>query len=81
MRRPKKGGWDVRVFDRRRSVLIVYRFWRTQWGLCVADSDACEIDIGTREEMEFVLRAFAPRPARYGSAGNSDPARSRRGWR
>ena len=50
--------WDLHVFDRRQSALCVYRYSRRQWMLTVADKDACETAIGTREEMHFLLRAW-----------------------
>jgi hypothetical protein len=50
--------WRVHVFDRRASVLMMYRLFRQQWALAVADKDACETTVGTREELEAALAAW-----------------------
>lgn len=53
-----RSGWNVHVFDRRRSVALLFRHWRQNWGLAVADADEFGLTIGTRQELEFALRAW-----------------------
>lgn len=50
--------WNLHVFDRRSSVLCVFQHRRHQWRFTVADDQACESAIGTREEVNTVLRAW-----------------------
>lgn len=53
-----KRRWGIHLFDRRRSVLLMYKLHRRQWALVVADADACESTIGTKPELEATLRAW-----------------------
>lgn len=53
-----KRRWDLHLFDRRKSVLFVYRYTRRQWVLTIADQDAYENVIGTKQELDAVLRAW-----------------------
>lgn len=53
-----RGGWQVHVFDRSRSVALLFRNWRKSWGLAVADTETSGLMIGTRQELEFALRAW-----------------------
>jgi hypothetical protein len=53
-----KRGWDLHLFDRRKAILLAYRLYRRQWALVVADQHACEGVIGTKQELEAVLRAW-----------------------
>lgn len=64
-RTPRRdGGWDLKMFDRRASVLIVYHFYQHQWGLAVADNEASGSTIGTVEELDDALAAWlCPFPA------------------
>jgi hypothetical protein len=59
-RRAKRGrtSWDLHVFDRRNSVLIVGRIQRTQWAAFVADPQACEYLSATAKEVDLLLRAW-----------------------
>lgn len=50
--------WNVHVFDRRRSLLCVYRNFREQWGFAVADSTTAATGFGTNQEMTLLLRAW-----------------------
>jgi hypothetical protein len=51
-------GWTSHVFERGKSVLVLYKLYRRQWALVAADGEACESTIGTRAEMECVLAAW-----------------------
>lgn len=50
--------WDVHLFDRRRSVMLVCTLKNKMWGVFVADAERVEYTIGTREEMDFAVRAW-----------------------
>ena len=50
--------WNVRLFDRRHSVLLVYQAHDLPWRLFVADSDKAETFSGTEEQINAVLRAW-----------------------
>lgn len=58
------GGWDLKVFDRRKSVMIVYHAHRHQWGVSVADRDSFGSTVGTVEEVNDLLSSWlSPFPA------------------
>lgn len=50
--------WRLHVFDRTRAVLLIYKLRRHQWALCVADDQESDSAVGTKEELEFALRAW-----------------------
>jgi len=59
----RKGAWlrkrlTLHLFDRRDSVLLLYRHFRRQWVLVVADRNACEAMMGTRQELESAIHAW-----------------------
>ncbi|HUU85792.1 MAG TPA: hypothetical protein VM243_20030, partial [Phycisphaerae bacterium] len=54
-------GWQVRLFDRRRSVLFVHCMesqGHAPWRLSVADADGLERTSATRAEIDLVLRGW-----------------------
>ena len=53
-----KRRWALHLFDRRESILLMYKLYRRQWVLVVADREACESVMGTKQELEAVLRAW-----------------------
>ncbi len=53
-----KRRWDLHLFGRGGSVLVVYKLYRRQWVLVVANRDACESTLGTKQELDAVLRAW-----------------------
>lgn len=59
--------WNVHVFDRRNSVLLVGRWSGKKWVLMVCDGEESGQAIGTREELMFALRSWlsplSPPPA------------------
>jgi hypothetical protein len=50
--------WELHVFERSRSILLMYRLWQYQWVLVLADAEKCTSTIGTRDELESALRAW-----------------------
>jgi hypothetical protein len=53
-----KRRWSLHLFDRRESVLVLYKHYRKQWVLVIADRASCEATVGTREELELALSAW-----------------------
>jgi hypothetical protein len=54
----RERGWQLKVYDRRRSALVVARMFRHRYGAFVADAGDSDMFIGTRKEMNFLLRAW-----------------------
>jgi hypothetical protein len=50
--------WTVHVFDRRRSVLVVFRNFRQQWAFSVSDGAEAGTGAGTHREVTLLLRAW-----------------------
>lgn len=50
--------WTTRLYDQSRSVIIAFNHRRSLWGLAVSDGQTAECAVGTREEMDYALRAF-----------------------
>lgn len=50
--------WKVHLFERRASVICVYPIRTQQGAFAVADANACETGVGTRTEIDFLLRAW-----------------------
>lgn len=61
LRRPKgiwKSGWNIRLFERRRCALCVYRYSPKRWWATVSDAEVRETIFGTQTEMHMLLRAW-----------------------
>lgn len=53
-----RGGWDLYVFDRRRSVLLAGCLNGGRWGAFLADAEQNSMIIGTKREIELLLRGW-----------------------
>ncbi len=51
-------GYQIHLFRRTESVLLVYRYTRWQWGWAVCDGASTASLIGTRDEAIMLLRAW-----------------------
>jgi len=61
LRRPKgiwKNGWNIRMFERHRCVLCVYRYSPKRWWATISDSEVRATIFGTETEMHLLLRAW-----------------------
>ena len=54
----RQGSWGVHLFERRASVLCVCRQHHKQWGVFVADRETGAHTVATRDEVQFLLRAW-----------------------
>ena len=50
--------WTLHLFDRPRSLCVLYKLANRRWVLVVADEEACESAVGTKEELNSALRAW-----------------------
>lgn len=60
VRKARRGGLtsSVHLFERRTSVLCVHQVRRRVWIVTAADADAYETTVGTKKEVDFLLRAW-----------------------
>lgn len=54
----RQPNWRLHVFDRRTSNLMVVRIWRQQWGVYVHDGEQSARTLATKQEADFLLRAW-----------------------